>query len=461
MLVTATALVATAAVGLVDPRVPAVLAAVVVTVLLLVGRSGAGRHRRAGEPLPGSTARGVRGLREMALHLSPVALLMVVFPLASSRIAETTVGGTGLTSVLLASSLTVPWISQAVCLPLYRGIGHLVLEGDMQKIDRRFCEVWPTTFLQSLPAVVLFTVPVAVVTRWSAGALAVYVGLCVLHVAFAQALVVTNVGRRRERWALAWSAYAAALLVAPTLWFLPALTGLAVQLVPLRHHLLSLRRPARLDHRDVASDLLRGLALGAVLWSDKLLLFFVTGGQFAVQLVFVALLPAVLAYNYYFVRLAPRFDASVAGLRVAMEQDTYSALADRSRRMFDTVTVTVARSGAVGAVLALVLSVGAALAGGQDVRLFAAVAVASWFFMMVTILSYKLDYIGHRLPAQVIGGVHLVACITAFTTTASPAGAYIALTVVEAVLLVVAMRVCFERWRSPEYTLFWRHATAW
>ena len=44
--------------------------------------------------------------------------------------------------------------------------------------------------------------------------------------------------------------------------------------------------------------------------------------------IYVALLPAVLAYNYYFVRLAPRFDASMTELRRAMDESTYGVLID-------------------------------------------------------------------------------------------------------------------------------------
>ena len=101
----------------------------------------------------------------------------------------------------------------------------------------------------------------------------------------------------------------------PTAWWLPPLLGLLPQLVVLRHHLLT--RPVTVPFRPLAGDVVRGLLLGAVLWGDKLVYFLADPDGFAVQTVFLALLPAVLAYNFYFIRVAPGFDSSVAALRHA------------------------------------------------------------------------------------------------------------------------------------------------
>ncbi|NIZ92085.1 hypothetical protein [Kineococcus rubinsiae] len=431
---------------------PVVALVVLVAAAFVVVRS---RRRASG------WAAAARGGRDLVLHLSPVVLLTLVFPFASSRLAGADIGGTPLTTVLLASSLTVPWLSQAVCLPLYRAIGHLILEGDLQKIEKRFCATWPWTFVQTLPAVVLFVVPVQLFLRFSPSALAGYVVLCLLHVLFAQSLILTNVGRRRGRWALAWAVYAAALAVAPTWWFLPPLAGLAVQVLPLARELASLRRPPRLDHRDVAADLVRGILLGAVLWSDKLFLFVVTDGRFAVQTVFLALLPAVLAYNFYFVRLAPSFDDSVGVVRASMESDPYSVLAHRSRSLADLVTSSVATTGLLGAVLGLVVTLLAATLAPADLQTVGLVSLASWTFMMITILCYKLDYVGRRAAAQAISAVHLVLCTVVFLTVSGVGATYGLLVALDAAVFVLALAACLLHWRNPEYTLFWRHATAW
>jgi hypothetical protein len=403
----------------------------------------------------------IRGITQLALYLSPVALLTLVYPIASHRIGNTRVDGVNLTALLLASSLTVPWLGQAVCLPLYRAIGHLISARDMDKIQDRFCQVWPTTFVQCLPAIALFAVPVELATRWPVRALLAYITLCLLHTAFAQSLVLANVGRRRVLWALAWLSYSAALFIIPTAWFLPPLVGLLTQLIAMRKHLPRMAHLAILDRTTVALDLVRGLLLGAVLWSDKFFLYLRSGTHFAVTMVFLALLPAVLAYNYFFVRLAPTFDLSVEKLRTAMESETYRQLSERSNALSDTVETGVGKTGLIGACLCLTVTFIITLVRPGFVQVTAAITVAAWLFMMITVVCYKLDYIGKSVQAQAFSAAHLVGCAAAFVFLPLGPGLYAALSGFEALVFVTALYTCLTQWQSSEYTLFWRHATAW
>jgi len=459
--VTGAALVTTTAAPLISRRpTPLVVLLVAAVGAVIAGVVGVVRLVRSrGRPL--STRSFTPAVRDMLLHLSPVLLLTVIFPVVSRRIAHAQVAGVGLTSLLLASSLTVPWLSQAVCLPLYRAIGHLIAEGDMARIQRRFCEVWPLTFVQSLPAIAVFAVPVEIAMGWPPTAFGTYLTLCALHLAFVQSLVLVNVGRKRVQWALAWTGYSAALFVAPTAWYLPPLVGLVTQLVPLRRQLRAARRPVMLANTDVAVDLVRGTLLGAVLWSDKLFFFLKAGSHFAVTAVFLALLPAVLAYNYYFVRLAPVFDRSVGDLRVAMEKEPYRALTVRSRALVAVVETSISRTAFAGALLGLVVTYLTAEVRPGSLPLIAAVAVGSWLFMMITVLCYKLDYIGQSGQAQVLSACHLVGCTLAFLVLPAGASLYVALIVFDVLLFAVALHRCLLHWRLSEYTLFWRHATAW
>jgi len=414
------------------------------------------RHRTRGRWRPRSTL-------EMVLHLSPVILLTLAFPFATRRIGSVDVAGVKLTSLLLAASLTVPWLSQAACLPMYRAIGHLMQERDMVKVRRRLCEVWPITFLQTVPAIAIFAIPLEMIMRWPPKALLTYVVLCVVHLAFAQGLIAANVGRRRWHWALAWAAYAAVLISVPAAWFLPALAGLLTQLIPLRKELPRMRHPVVLDKADVGGDLVRGLLLGAVLWSDKLFFFLRARGSddFPVSTVFWALLPAILAYNYYFVRLAPIFDESVLALRHAMENGSYRRLTQRSGSLTTTVDATLIRTGLLGAALGLLVSLAFLERVPSLASLVAWVSVASWLFMITTVACYKLDYVGRRAQAQMFGAAHLLICAGVFALTQPGTSTYIVLTVLELPLCLLALRACRASWRSSEYTLFWRHATAW
>jgi hypothetical protein len=440
----------------VELAVVGVMALVVLLLVWLIRYHHSGRHHTGQRH---GTVIAARSVVQLALHLWPVGILTLIYPFASQRMAGAAVGGVGLTSLLLAVSLTVPWLSQGVCMPLYRAIGPLIHEGDTDEIRRRFCEVWPLTFAQSLPTILLFAVPVQLATQWSMKTMSAYVVLCALDLAFAQSLVLTNIGRQRFGWALAWTGYATPLLVFPTAWFLPPLLGLVPQLILLRRFLRV--RPLALDPVDMLRDVVHGLLLGSVLWADKLFYFLKDGNHFAVETVFLALLPAVLAYNYYFARLAPGFDSSVTSLRMAMEKEPISKLGRYSQELFALVQASIVRTALAGALLSFSISWVMINFTPDHAGLIAGVATASWLFMMTTVLCYKIDYIGQHRASQGLSGAHLILCGVAFLAMPTGPGLYFTLAGIELLLFFVTLRLCLTAWRTPEYTFFWRHATAW
>jgi hypothetical protein len=427
--------------------------------LCLTGTASALRRRQRRGRTERPSGKRASGAVQLALYLSPVVLLSLVFPVATRRMAGAEVGGTSLTAPLLASAVTVPWMSQAVCLPLYRALGPLTAGGERDEIDRRFLQVWPAVLAKSAPLVLVFAVAVEGAHRWSAEAIATYLALCLLHVLFTQSLVPGNARTDRMLWAAAWTAYAAAVLVLPTHWYLPPLLGTATQLVPmLRRRRV---RAIRFETVPVAADLAAGLLLGSVLWVDKFVLFLRASDAFGVQAVFLALLPAVLAYNYYFVRLAPGLNLRVGALRTAMQTQPYARLARRSHSLSLGVSVAVHRTALVGASLALAATVAVTWANPASAGVVAAVSVASWLFMLVTILSYKLDYIGRTRQALAAGAAHLVLAVTVLSLVAPVAPAYTWLFLLDLPVLAFVWRSCLRQWRSAEYAFFWRHATAW
>ncbi|MFC8302614.1 hypothetical protein ACFUCV_02900 [Specibacter sp. NPDC057265] len=403
----------------------------------------------------------------LLLYLSPVILLNVVYPLVSPAMAARNIDGVPLAMIVLASSITVPWMAQAACLPIYRVLGDLMAERDFVQITRRFCQSWPMIFVQSLPLIAVFAVPMWLATGWSVKVMLDYAVLCGLHLLFVQSLVLANVANRRGLWAIAWTGYAAALFIAPTVWWLPPLVGTATQLLTVGSGLRHLSFARRLGMGVFARDLVRGLLMGAVLWSDKFALFLVTGGNFQVVAVFAAMLPAVIAYNYYFVHLAPGIDKALHGLHRDIAEAPISALKGSSRRLTRVVERSVVLTASIAALLTL--SVSLAMAGVAPVHILLAVAaaMASWGFMVLTLLSYELDFIGEKLTPQIIGAVHLAVCFLAFFSGglvgpfSGAVGSYLLLGAVDIALIGIAWMFYKHHWRQPEYTLFWRHATAW
>ena len=69
-----------------------------------------------------ATRKKLRLLYNFLLYVSPVALLMVVFPVVTPELGKYRLGDVPLVHVILAASITVPWLSQAACMPIYRAI---------------------------------------------------------------------------------------------------------------------------------------------------------------------------------------------------------------------------------------------------------------------------------------------------------------------------------------------------
>jgi hypothetical protein len=124
-------------------------------------------------------------------------------------------------------------------------------------------------------------------------------------------------------------------------------------------------------------------------------------------------------------------------------------------------------TGAIAALLTLSVSLVMAGVDPLHALLAVAAAAAAWGFMILTLLSYELDFIGEKTTPQALGAVHLAVCILAFAggglfgPLTGAAGSYLLLGAVDLVLIGIAWVLYKHHWSQPEYTLFWRHATTW
>lgn len=402
-----------------------------------------------------------RFIYQFVLYLSPVILLTAIFPLVTPRISQMTVGGTDLTQIILAVSITVPWMSQSICLPIYRAMGDLLGERDLEACMQRFAEYWLSTCIAVLPMLVVFALPFFLALHWGFPALCAFLVLGFLNMAFGQLLVIANIPTNsRNTWALAWLAYALSLLILPTVWFLPPLMGIVVMLFVIRRHLRHLTTFKRLNYGLIAQEMLRGFLLGSVLWADKYVLFIVQGGHLDVVAVYMGLVPAVIAYNYFFAAEATKVDRAVAKLRDVLQTRSYKSVQKFSskveKRVVDSTRHTLIVAAASSALVAVLMLIFASESFGLAIS----VIVSSWLFLAVTIYSYQVDYIGsHKVP-QLIGAAHLLLCIVAFALVPHTAG-YLIIMVGELVLMFISYRAFRRTWSLPAYDLFWRHAMAW
>jgi hypothetical protein len=124
-------------------------------------------------------------------------------------------------------------------------------------------------------------------------------------------------------------------------------------------------------------------------------------------------------------------------------------------------------TGAIAALLTLTVSLVMAGVDPAQTMLAVAASAASWGFMVLTLLSYELDFIGEKVTPQLLGAVHLAVCVLAFAAgglfgpLTGAAGSYLLLGAVDFVLIAIAWMFYRQHWSQPEYTLFWRHATTW
>ncbi|QNV40090.1 hypothetical protein IDM48_01125 [Rothia amarae] len=400
-------------------------------------------------------------LYQFLLYLSPVILLTTIFPLVTPRISEVTVGRTQLTEIILAVSITVPWMSQSICLPIYRSMGDLLADREMDACMRRFAEYWLSTCVAVLPVLLVFAAPFYFALNWDFAALFAFLLLGFLNMAFGQLLVIANLPTtNRNTWAFAWLAYALALLLFPTVWFLPPLMGMLVMLFVLRRHLRYLTAFKSLNYSDIAKEMLRGFLLGTVLWADKYVLFIVQGGHMDVVAVYMGLVPAVIAYNYFFAAEATKVDRAVARLRETIQSKGYRQVQSYSAKVETRVVDSTRRTLMVAAVSSAIVALLMFIFVHESFALALAVIVSSWLFLAVTIYSYQVDYLGSHTIPQMIGLAHLLLCIIAFGLVPHTGG-YFIIMVGEVVLMMVSY-VAFRRiWKAPAYDLFWRHAMAW
>jgi hypothetical protein len=393
-------------------------------------------------------------------QLSPVILLSVAYPLAAGRLSSFDIGGLPFPKLILATSITAPWLSQIVCMPMFSALSPHVAEDDPDRLCARVFEAWPWTFAAAVPVLAVLATPVWLTEHWQLSAVLVYATLCLLNVAFAQSLVYSVIRRHSLLWLGGWAAYAVTLLVLPQMWFLPPLAGFSVQVLymvsRIRRSELRFFKPAH-----ISADLAKGAVLGCLLWSDKYLYFLRFPHSFNAALLFGAMVPAIVAYNFYFALLAPRTDGLVSSVRQAMDVASIYRLRQECHTLSSHIRGSASRVSLLCALLSL-MAMTILIAVAPEERLAAGCEMlACWCFVMGSVVCYKLAYIGQTRLAYGYGALHLFLAGTAFAISPSGPYVYLTLAVIELFLIPQILRSCMRDWDQPEFMLFWRHALRW
>lgn len=410
---------------------------------------------RAFSPIAGrQRASGLR--KNLLAQLTPVLCLSAAYPLVGVQLRTARVDSISTVALILSASLITPWLSQIVCMPLFAALSG---KPEQDRLASAWLSRWPFVAAASLPVAGMFGAAVGVTLGWNSAAIGALMLLCALNALFSQSLVVGILQRNYLPWAVAWFTFALALVVLPKVWFLPPVAGLFTQLV-----YLAGTRPARPRlrvTRGVLLQFVKGMLIGAVLWSDKLFFYIRSPRDFQARYVFLAVMPAIVAYGYYFVRLAPGLDEIVTEMRATMEGDVLAHSGSRLRHLSEQVEESIVKVACAGAVLCLLAVVAVSLVAPSVSMLYGAMAVASTVFVIITVLLYMLDYVGRTDLVYGFAGANLAIGAAVILIGPPGPGTYVVLAALSACVAIAATRSVLNVWRSPEYSLFWRHAAEW
>ncbi len=394
----------------------------------------------------------------LALQLTPLAVLAVVFPLVGDRLHALTVGGTPLSSVMLAGSVAVPLVAQIACAPLYRVLGEEVYEKGPSALMPSFLSHWPSVFCRSIVIIVLVSVPFALTAHWSTGATLAFGLFMLCSLAMTQWFVVPIMERRYGLWAGAWLAYAAVLLLTPQLCLIAPLAALAVLACRM------LRRPIFFPLRPTP-NVWRSFALGSVqgtlIWLNPLLLLLVTGYAFRPTLVFLSLLPAIVLFNAYFTMVAPGLQSGFDSVQHALHRSGMEQLNARTEHLRGQVRGTFMTLGLSVVVAMSLTAVIESLHPALNTSFYNAMVICSVGFCLEAIFVYNLVQLKRDRLAIGVSTVHCVA-FTAAILVFSPSAAFYAVNAVVEVAVVAFFILVYAREiTEPHYAVFWGHAIAW
>jgi hypothetical protein len=443
-----------------------VLVVVVLAVLAFCGTAVLGRGlfptwretERAGGPPDAGGPRAIRPFGALALQLTPLAVLAVIFPLVGDRLHATTVGGTPLSAVLLAGSVAVPLMAQIACAPLYRVLGDEVYEHGPAALMPGFLAHWPLVFCRSTVLVALLCVPFALTAHWSMAALAGFALFMLCSVAMTQWFVVPIMERRYALWAGAWLAYAAVLVLAPAFTLVAPLA--VVMVVAAR----MLRRPLAFAPR-ATPHVWRGFALGSVqgtlIWLNPLLLLLVSGSTYQPALVFLALLPALILFNAYFTMIAPGLQTGFDSFQHVLHRAGVQQLQTQAESLREQVRgkfVMLGLSVVGAAACAMIIE---SLRPSFNTRFYSALVICSVGFGLEAIFVYNLVQLKRDRLAVGLSLVHCVAFTAAMLVWSPTAAFYTVNAGVEVVLVTLLVLVYSREIAEPQYAVFWGHALSW
>ncbi|MBI8989472.1 hypothetical protein [Corynebacterium meridianum] len=445
---------------LAEHRIPQTMSAVLAVGILVVAGAGA-------VWLTGRGGRGRTSLVQLASVLSPTILLMTVFPTITDTLLRTAVGQTTTMTVVLAVSVTVPWLSGGVCMPVYEPLSGVARGPEGIRSEERtrfygeFCSVWPSLVVWILPPLAAATLVINIFFGWGAQETAIYALGVFTNMLFAQSLIPLQETRRFRAMIAAWGCYAGFLFIAPGLWWLAPVVGVIPPAAILGRGLLRVFTPTRLPGRATGTALILGLLYACVLWSDK---FLIVGHLYPegidIYVVYVALVPMVVATGVYFAGQYEVLREALDDMRTLVDvvpaRHLQENLRQVARRVENTVIVTVGVAAAVG------LGMMFAFRWFGFVYSFELLALTISPLAMLTLMlvTFQMAQLQSHWLAGGLCAVHLVAAVPLISLVPL-APALLVLAVIDVAAAMWGGRECRRVVSDASFELFWKQAVEW
>jgi hypothetical protein len=405
------------------------------------------------------TSRPAQALLAFAAHMSPTVLLMSVFPWISDDFATMQAGSTPTILVVLAVSVTVPWVSQAASTPFYEMLEEFPRTEPLT-FYRGFLGVWPGMIGWSLLPVALFTILWAIVGGWEFTAIAEYAAALVANVIFAQSIIPSTETRRFGVILCSWILYAAALALAPEYWYLSPLAG-ALPGVILLYRRATKRPVAVAQHPRRALILVgRGFILGSVLWADKFMALLLHRTEVDVFLMYASLIPIVVAQAVYFSAQYPTVQAAVEQIHQVIATRPAREVNQEMRNLSRISERTLASTAFIASFAALAIVLAAPFLHISYSIIFLEFLIAPLVFLCLMLAAFHLTQVNRTRLAVIASSAHLVATVVAFPLLPLE-WAYLVLVVVDLIALGWTISRTRKTLTDAPFDLFWKEAAEW
>lgn len=269
------------------------------------------------------------------IQLIPILLTSLALFFLKEKVEHIQVGNKSFYEFLMLVALSAPVLSQLSCTPLYIKLGDEIYKNGKKKIPDLLLSGIPTLWLMGTSTALIIGMIFHWFSDWSLKLSLYYVFSCSLHILFAQLMIYGSILRQWKLWIGAWIVYTTALVIFPEQWFLAPIlasffifAGIFVQVD---------RIPRPTFEKKFFWGMLRGLALGLILWIDKLILYAIEPKSFDPALVFTALIPTVLVLNYYYVFITPKIEKSLEGVIGSMTTDPVKVFMEKRQVTFQLI----------------------------------------------------------------------------------------------------------------------------